>query len=255
MSCRSCTAATTRCSSPRATRPGVRAAAPGSARADNAARSCQLCERMPSGAHGGAWGFAPAGLRGGHGGARGSGWAEGGALQSRAAPTTFVTSDKGFACGEHPQQEHHDRCAAPAGMSEAVAAAALRRRPMAPAQPGPGSRATLCAGAGMPVLEGMASGLPVVASRCLGIQAFAHHDANALLANPQVLHQGCCLRLALRSQGLEQPSLVNSRPLQVRATAQHTSPARIVVPGCTSAEPAALVSWPRRAGAHVCGAT
>jgi glycosyltransferase involved in cell wall biosynthesis len=41
----------------------------------------------------------------------------------------------------------------------------------------------------MPVLEGMASGLPVVASRCLGIQAFAHHDANALLADPQVPRQ------------------------------------------------------------------
>ncbi len=34
MSCRSCTAAMTRCSSPRATRPGVRAAAPGSPTAD-----------------------------------------------------------------------------------------------------------------------------------------------------------------------------------------------------------------------------
>ncbi len=136
MSCRSCTAATTRCSSPHATRPGVRAAAPGSAHADNAARSCQLCERMPSGAHGGAWGFAPAGLRWGHGGARGSGRAEGGALQSRAAPTTFVTSDEGFACGEHPRQEHHDRCRASAGMAEAAAAAALRRRPMARHSPG-----------------------------------------------------------------------------------------------------------------------
>lgn len=38
----------------------------------------------------------------------------------------------------------------------------------------------------MPVLEAMASGLPAVASRCLGIQAFARHDHNALLADPQV---------------------------------------------------------------------
>ena len=36
------------------------------------------------------------------------------------------------------------------------------------------------------MLEAMASGLPAVASRCLGIQAFARHDHNALLADPQV---------------------------------------------------------------------
>lgn len=38
---------------------------------------------------------------------------------------------------------------------------------------------------GMPVLEAMASGLPTVASACLGVQAFARHDVNALLADPQ----------------------------------------------------------------------
>ena len=40
---------------------------------------------------------------------------------------------------------------------------------------------------GMPVLEGMASGLPVVAASCLGVQTFAQHGVNALLADPQVL--------------------------------------------------------------------
>ena len=39
---------------------------------------------------------------------------------------------------------------------------------------------------GMPVLEGMASGLPVVATSCLGVQTFAQHGVNALLADPQV---------------------------------------------------------------------
>ena len=39
---------------------------------------------------------------------------------------------------------------------------------------------------GMPVLEGMASGLPVVATTCLGVQTFAQHGVNALLADPQV---------------------------------------------------------------------
>ena len=41
---------------------------------------------------------------------------------------------------------------------------------------------------GMPVLEAMASGLAVVATRCLGVESFAHHGANCLLADPQV---GC----------------------------------------------------------------
>ena len=40
---------------------------------------------------------------------------------------------------------------------------------------------------GMPVLEAMAAGLPVVASACLGVQTFAQHGVNALLADPQVL--------------------------------------------------------------------
>lgn len=40
---------------------------------------------------------------------------------------------------------------------------------------------------GMPVLEGFASGLAVVATRCLGIASFAEHEHNCLLANPGVI--------------------------------------------------------------------
>lgn len=39
---------------------------------------------------------------------------------------------------------------------------------------------------GMPVLEAMASGLAVVATRCLGVESFAQHGVNSLLADPQV---------------------------------------------------------------------
>ena len=45
---------------------------------------------------------------------------------------------------------------------------------------------------GMPVLEGMASGLPIVATSCLGVQTFAQHGVNALLADPQVTLTLCC---------------------------------------------------------------
>jgi glycosyltransferase involved in cell wall biosynthesis len=38
---------------------------------------------------------------------------------------------------------------------------------------------------GMPVLEGMASGLAVVATNCLGVLTFAQHGVNALLADTQ----------------------------------------------------------------------
>ena len=37
----------------------------------------------------------------------------------------------------------------------------------------------------MPVMEAMASGLAVVAARCLGVQTFARHAQNCLLADPQ----------------------------------------------------------------------
>ena len=43
----------------------------------------------------------------------------------------------------------------------------------------------------MPVLEAMASGLAVVATNCLGVNSFAQHSVNALLADPQVLIVGC----------------------------------------------------------------
>lgn len=39
---------------------------------------------------------------------------------------------------------------------------------------------------GMPVLEAMAAGLAVVATACLGVNTFARHGINALLAPPQV---------------------------------------------------------------------
>ena len=39
---------------------------------------------------------------------------------------------------------------------------------------------------GMPVLEAMAAGLAVVATACLGVDTFARHGMNALLAPPQV---------------------------------------------------------------------
>ena len=42
---------------------------------------------------------------------------------------------------------------------------------------------------GMPVMEAMASGLAVVATRCLGVATFAQHAQNCLLADPQVR---CC---------------------------------------------------------------
>ena len=38
----------------------------------------------------------------------------------------------------------------------------------------------------MPVLEGMASGLAVVATNCLGVLTFAQHGVNALLGETQV---------------------------------------------------------------------
>jgi glycosyltransferase involved in cell wall biosynthesis len=41
----------------------------------------------------------------------------------------------------------------------------------------------------MPVMEAMASGLAVVATRCLGVATFAQHAQNCLLADPQV---PCC---------------------------------------------------------------
>lgn len=43
---------------------------------------------------------------------------------------------------------------------------------------------------GMPVLEAMAAGTPVVSSRCIGVTAFAEEGGNCLMADPQVRWHG-----------------------------------------------------------------
>lgn len=45
----------------------------------------------------------------------------------------------------------------------------------------------------MPVLEAMASGIACVATNCLGVQTFAQHGVNALLADSQA--RPCALEL------------------------------------------------------------
>ena len=52
---------------------------------------------------------------------------------------------------------------------------------------------------GMPVLEAMAAGLAVVATSCLGLDTFARHGINALLASPQVADLACahCVHMPL----------------------------------------------------------
>lgn len=40
----------------------------------------------------------------------------------------------------------------------------------------------------MPVLEAMASGLPVVTSDCFGVRSFAAHGVNCLMADPSDLN-------------------------------------------------------------------
>ncbi|KAK9831116.1 hypothetical protein WJX74_003873 [Apatococcus lobatus] len=77
---------------------------------------------------------------------------------------------------------------------------------------------------GMPVLEAMASGVAVVATRCLGVQTFAIHGVNALLADPQdVLGLVRCLLVVLTDSVLR-----FQLQLAGRQTALRFSPTMIV---------------------------
>ncbi|CAL5221708.1 g3949 [Coccomyxa viridis] len=76
---------------------------------------------------------------------------------------------------------------------------------------------------GMPVLEGMASGLPVVATSCLGVQTFAQHGVNALLADPQDVPQLARLLLTV----LVEDSLRLRLASAARATALQFAPSVI----------------------------
>eukprot|EP00891_Asterochloris_glomerata_P003131 jgi/Astpho2/3131/fgenesh1_pg.00051_%23_96_t len=65
---------------------------------------------------------------------------------------------------------------------------------------------------GMPVLEAMASGLAVVATNCLGVNSFAQHSVNALLADPQdVAGIIKCLLVAMTDDKLRAQLQCNAR--------------------------------------------
>lgn len=57
----------------------------------------------------------------------------------------------------------------------------------------------------MPAMEAMAAGLAVVATRCLGVESFARHGVNALLADTQV-REGCAA--AVRTCGYMCPRVL-----------------------------------------------
>ncbi|CAL8468850.1 g8391 [Coccomyxa elongata] len=76
---------------------------------------------------------------------------------------------------------------------------------------------------GMPVLEGMASGLACVATNCLGVQTFAQHGVNALLANPQDVESLAKLLLTV----LVDDRLRQKLAIAARATALQFAPSII----------------------------
>ena len=69
---------------------------------------------------------------------------------------------------------------------------------------------------GMPVLEAMASGVPVVCSRCHGVDTFAFHEHNALLAGPYD-HRGLGAAVV---RVLSSPALASRLAIAGRRTAE-----------------------------------
>ncbi|EIE22198.1 UDP-Glycosyltransferase/glycogen phosphorylase [Coccomyxa subellipsoidea C-169] len=76
---------------------------------------------------------------------------------------------------------------------------------------------------GMPVLEAMASGLACVATNCLGVQTFAQHGVNALLADTQDVEHLARLLLTV----LVEDSLRQRLAIAARATALQFAPSII----------------------------